>query len=629
MKIHFKLNFLILIIILAFVFAIILYFFITNPINKIQKERESLEVLFSTLNTLILEVTKITSASSLEKQINIVNESVKKIKQEFEQIKNLKILPNSSLKIQESLAKIQNLQLSITIQIDGLQNQTKALLEDAEIIFGANDDDISIINFYTYFMENKNIKISFESVHFKIDILFNHISALLKTTGESINIINEQFDIIENEIETIRQKSILISLIIALIIIFIGVFFSILVSSGISRSIHAIEGNIELLKNGDLTAEFKSKSKDEIGRLSRNLNTFLSVFSSAINRIKNVSFKNLEIKNYLVNSTSHNASSLKEMESEINSIETQIAKLDENIQISSSNSGNIFKNINLLYDKLMDQTSMIEETSSAVTEMITSVQNVAKITEGRRSAINRLVKTAQNGGEKLQVTVNIIENINQSLDNIGEVVKIIHGIAAQTNLLALNAAIESAHAGEAGKGFSVVAEEIRNLAEASTVQSKKISSDLKNIIASIKKASESSIVTNEAFKQIDHEIKETNESFSEIFNSMNEQQSGGKQILEAISNLQNISIHVKDTSNDISKDSTEASASMKTVKNISSSVLSSITEISTAVNEISKTIIGTSELTEEISQVIEHINEQINKFKTKNKEENKKTKKNK
>ena len=123
-------------------------------------------------------------------------------------------------------------------------------------------------------------------------------------------------------------------------------------------------------------------------------------------------------------------------------------------------------------------------------------------------------------------------------------------------------------------------------------------------------------MTREAFERIDTEIRDTDESFSEIFNSMNELQGGGRQILEAIGSLQNISIHVKETSNDISKDSTEASNSMDMVKNISSSVFTSITEISSSVNEIAKTINGTNKLTEEIFQVVEHLNKQINKFKT-------------
>jgi methyl-accepting chemotaxis protein len=110
-------------------------------------------------------------------------------------------------------------------------------------------------------------------------------------------------------------------------------------------------------------------------------------------------------------------------------------------------------------------------------------------------------------------------------------------IASQTNLLSMNAAIEAAHAGEAGKGFSVVAEEIRKLAESSKEQSDIISNVLKKIKQSIDKITNSTGNVLTKFEAIDSSIKIVTQQEENIRHAMEEQGQGSKQILDGISNV--------------------------------------------------------------------------------------------
>lgn len=129
-----------------------------------------------------------------------------------------------------------------------------------------------------------------------------------------------------------------------------------------------------------------------------------------------------------------------------------------------------------------------EELSVTFTEI---AQNTESVSDSAREAFNLAVESgdvviqAMNTMEKISVVVNdasqIVESLAQRSSEIGEIIKVIDEIADQTNLLALNANIEAARAGEQGRGFSVVANEVRKLAERTTSATKDITEMIKGI----------------------------------------------------------------------------------------------------------------------------------------------------
>ena len=117
-----------------------------------------------------------------------------------------------------------------------------------------------------------------------------------------------------------------------------------------------------------------------------------------------------------------------------------------------------------LSEGAQNQAASIEEISSAMDELATSIVDVSGNAANCQKEANKTVNLAQAGSQAVRDAVDSMKAIHSSSEQIRDIITIISDITSQTNLLALNAAIEAARAGEHGLGFAVVAEEVRKLA---------------------------------------------------------------------------------------------------------------------------------------------------------------------
>ena len=163
-----------------------------------------------------------------------------------------------------------------------------------------------------------------------------------------------------------------------------------------------------------------------------------------------------------------------------------------------------------------------------------NVQNVAGATEEMSTSISEISRhvsqsamIAQQAVDEAQKTNTTIRGLAEAAQKIGEVLDLINDIADQTNLLALNATIEAARAGEAGKGFSVVASEVKNLAD----QTAKATEDIGNQITSMQQATNDSV---RAIDSIGQTISEIHEIATTIASAVEEQGTATQEISDSV-----------------------------------------------------------------------------------------------
>lgn len=220
------------------------------------------------------------------------------------------------------------------------------------------------------------------------------------------------------------------------------------------------------------------------------------------------------------------------------------AQLKEMVSAIRNSSATIYTGVqeiaagnNDLSSRTEEQASALEETASSMEQMTATIRNN---TDSAREVTELVMSTADiavQGGEHSNKMVMTMTDIADRSQKIGEITAVIDDIAFQTNILALNAAVEAARAGEQGRGFSVVASEVRNLAQRSAEAAKEIKELIESTILRVRQGNDLVEQVSLSMGEIVTSVNHVSGSMKEILSASEEQTRGIAQISLAVNEM--------------------------------------------------------------------------------------------
>ena len=277
----------------------------------------------------------------------------------------------------------------------------------------------------------------------------------------------------------------------------VGITLPYIISRSIITPINDLSARLAEIASGDgdLTVTLDERAKDETGDVARSFNKFLGVLRTLISDTKQQANDLGDASNI----------AMKVMQETVSNIEKQQAETE--IVASAV--------------KQMSSTTLeVAENTSHAAEMTNLVKN--KVTEGRQEALETRTIIQQLSLEVSEAS-QVIKNLVEETNNIGNVLESIQGIAAQTNLLALNAAIEAARAGETGRGFAVVADEVRTLAQRTQISTVdiqellvRLKTEASNAVTSMNKGTDSASICLKKSEKASKSFEDASNSIIEI-----------------------------------------------------------------------------------------------------------------
>lgn len=350
------------------------------------------------------------------------------------------------------------------------------------------------------------------------------------------------------------------------------------------RTIPRLLSKIKQIEQGDLTVELEIKSNNEIGQIATGLNSMVKKIQDMLKIVGNSAQVLNHSSNDLQSISSRTAVTMNDTSTAIN----EIANATNYQSIETEN----------ILRKTGSLSSQIDEIAADAQAMGSMVQTSVDQSGQGLAVVEQLSKWSAENHSSTQSISSIIQEIDQSRNEISSFVDTVKQIASQTNLLALNASIEAARAGEHGRGFAVVAEEVRKLAEQTAQATEEINKKVSVIEEKTSLSVEHTMRGMKIAEENTKSVEDTKQVFYNINKDLEELKPRMAQITNSTSSVHQHKDEIFQALEIISSTTEENSASTEEVSASTQEQLESIQQVADLSNQLNQL---SAKLQEELS----------------------------
>lgn len=345
----------------------------------------------------------------------------------------------------------------------------------------------------------------------------------IKNSGRSIGFVACDFDV--TDLREKIKKSVIQVLTIFFICLAAGIAIIVLFLANFFGKVKKVTETMNVISSGasDLTARIPVSGKNELSELSVSCNSVMQKLQSLISEQKKAVTTLNENSNILLSQNNKTVELIENSSKSVQDIFRRAKHQSALLQNAKQTLDDYENAVINLDEKTSDQSEAVEKSRTALEKIMHKIKDSDSDMENLSAEYKMLVSETEDGRQKQMEVAKKIEAVKVLSTLLEKANSIISKISSQTNLLAMNAAIEAAHAGSAGQGFSVVAGEIRVLAETSAKQTKDIKEIIHKMELSISEIVNASLKSSASFDKLETMIQSLNSLLGILRDKINSQ----------------------------------------------------------------------------------------------------------